>query len=180
MIKNENYISKIYAKCIFSILKKKKKTFFYYKILILLSYIAKIKNSEFLFSSKNIKYKKLNNFLIKELSNIADDFFLNLIKITLKYEHFCIFPSIFNYFVKIDNKYKNIKKVKIISSCYMNRSQLKKICKFIKNKFNFKPKIKLSINKSIISGFIIKFKNITINNSIKSRIYNIKNFMSKL
>lgn len=137
-----------------------------------------------------LKNKKIQNFIFyKNAEIIIEDFihkiydkklhkdFKNFIKILIKYNKLNIFPEIFIYFLKLYNQYYKITNVEIISACILKKKYTDILKKRLKEKLSKKIILNYKIKKNLIAGIIIRINDLIIDNSIKSRINNLKNYL---
>lgn len=172
-------IARPYAEAAFEFSFQNKNILYWERMLLLTTKI--IQNKEIKkFFLKNIEEK----FFLKIIFNIfdknIDNYFYNFLKLIVKNKRLKILPYISKHFIYLRMKKENFLEIKIISAKIISKKQLIKIIDILEKRLSCKLKFNCKIDKSIISGFIIKTNNIVIDNSLRSSLNKLKNFLQIL
>ena len=137
-----------------------------------------IKNSDHF--SKFISNPLINaNKKSKVLSKICSkakyhQCFKGLINILTKHNKILYYDKIFKEFNKIIDEENGLTEVEVTTSEALSQKAQDSIKKKLMNSLNIKIKLKKIVKKDIIGGIIIKIKSMMIDNSIKSKLTNVK------
>ncbi|WP_033160980.1 F0F1 ATP synthase subunit delta [[Mycoplasma] collis] len=118
------------------------------------------------------------------LNNIFNNFdyeklLINFLKLLAKNNFINSIFDIFNLFKKIAYKHLNIKIATVYSTRKLTDKEIEKIKSKIEQKNNYKLKIFNKIDKTLIAGIRVEIDNVIIENSITSKLENIKNYIMK-
>jgi len=138
----------------------------------------------------NVNQKTIKFFNDKVISNNNKKRLFSLINQNLQfdqstYEFFCFvldheriqyWDDIVTHTLYLYNKKNKIIDVQLFTSIVCNEENINKIKELLISKFNFsKVNIENIVDDSIIGGYLIRFDDIQIDNSISSKIKNIRN-----
>ncbi|MDQ1237205.1 MAG: F0F1 ATP synthase subunit delta [Wigglesworthia glossinidia] len=126
----------------------------------------------------NLYFFKLNKkFFLKSLLGKNDIYFENFLKIVAYNDRINILPNILQKFIELKNFSENVEIVLIITKYPLNQKLLDNLKYLISSKINKKIKVQLKIDKSILGGMIIKFKNFIIDSSVKNRLNKLSEYL---
>ena len=97
-----------------------------------------------------------------------------MINILTKHNKILYYEKIFKEFNKIIDEENGLTEVEVVTSEALSQKAQDSIKKKLMNSLNIKIKLKKVVKKDIIGGIIIKIKSMMIDNSIKSKLTNVK------
>ncbi|QCI25817.1 F0F1 ATP synthase subunit delta [Buchnera aphidicola] len=175
-MQNALIVSRAYATAIFNLAIKKKSFEEWKEFLLILSNISHIKNLHQFFSSiypNNIILKIILSFFNKNVNSYGKNF----IQLIIMNKRLYLMHDIFKQFITLYNEYHNILKVKLITIQNLKKQQKEKISSILEKKFNKRIILTCESDPSILYGYIIRYNNIVIDNSILNRFCEFSNFL---
>jgi F-type H+-transporting ATPase subunit delta len=109
----------------------------------------------------------LKQFHLLKLSNVS--------RAIIDFNRGEYFFKIFILLLKKLKEYYSIVSVELYTAIKLNKIDINKIISTVQKKVNRKIKYDVIVDESLIGGFIIKSEDFTIDNSIKSRLLDLKN-----
>ena len=109
--------------------------------------------------------------IIEEIFNgKIENYMLNFLKLLLENNRIDEISNIYSAFIKISDKFSNIKNVEIISSITLNNETKEHIIEKLQNKLHCGINPNWIVNDDIISGLILKFGDYVIDTSVKTKL----------
>ena len=102
-----------------------------------------------------------------------EDSLLNFLKLIIKNNRIEELYSIYSAYNQIYDNLSNVKTVQIISSIDLNKETKERIIEKLQYKLHSNITPKWEIDKSIISGLIIKFGDYVVDTSVKTKLENL-------
>lgn len=124
--------------------------------------------------NKDDKKKIIDN------SMVMDEYLKNFLKVLIDNNKVSLMDEIFNNFILKVNNTLGIEECKLISSKKLNDEDVFNIKKALEKKLNKKIEITLTVDPGLIAGIKVVFKNEIIDNSLKTRLHELKNSISGL
>ncbi len=104
----------------------------------------------------------------------CNPYFINFVKLLVKNNRINLLVGIYNYYSQLYLKINNIKIIEIVSAKELSSKQVTDIQELFEEKLNQEVQVKLSVDQRLIGGLKIKIDDTLIDNSLSSRIENLK------
>lgn len=106
-----------------------------------------------------------------ELSPLAENFFSSIVR----NRRLNLFPEIYEEFMRIVKKFKNIIEIEVISATKTDKVSLDKIKSLVQNKYPDKTiNVKEAVNDNILGGFQVKIGSKMVDASLKNQLEKIE------
>lgn len=119
---------------------------------------------------ENIEYDVLANLFISLCGRRLNKFGKNFIRIMAENKRLLLLPEVLQLFQQYCAERDSITDVEVISVAKLTKAQENKIAEAIEKRLSQKINLTNKIDKSIISGFILRAGDIVIDNSIRGRL----------
>ena len=139
---------------------------------------ADIDNLKLFFLSEQIDKKSKKELISNSLKNVVSKDTLNLLLLLVDKKRISMYEEIINEYIHLANDNLNIKEGIIESVRPLDQNKINELEDAL-SKDGQKVELTQKINKSLISGFKIKFDNYVIDASMKEKIDNLKEMISR-
>lgn len=120
--------------------------------------------------TSDMKPDALAELFIAICGDELNEFGKNFIKVMAENKRLTILPDVLVLFTQYCAEHNAVTDVDVISATELTQEQLDKIASAVEKRLSGKVKLNCSIDKSIISGFIIRAGDMVIDSSIKGRL----------
>lgn len=162
-------IARPYAKAAFDFSVEHNAVESWKKMLVLASNVIEDEQIKSLLTS-DMKPDSVANLFISICQDSLDEYRANFIKIMAENKRLSLLPEVLTLFLKYCLDIESLANVDVISASPLTDSQLDKITIAIEKRLSRKIKLKCQIDKSLISGFIIRTGDMVIDSSIRGRL----------
>ncbi|MCR3754936.1 MAG: ATP synthase F1 complex subunit delta [Candidatus Westeberhardia cardiocondylae] len=166
-----------YANAIFDLSVEQNSIQEWQKMLFVSSIVSKNSKVNSILYSRFLGNKKIANIFIYLCGDVLNKFGKRLIYCMSKYERLHLFPDIFKVFVALRLFHEGINVVEVVSSYFLTKTQKSSIVFFMKNYLSSNVILNCKIDKSIISGIIIRVGDMVLNYSVYNSIFCLKKFL---
>lgn len=118
----------------------------------------------------DMKSDALAKFFIAICGDALNEYGQNFIKVMAENKRLTILPDVLALFTQYCAEHNAVTDVDVVSATELTQEQLDKIAAAVEKRLSGKVKLHCSIDKSIISGFIIRAGDMVIDSSIKGRL----------
>ncbi|WP_392566120.1 F0F1 ATP synthase subunit delta [Utexia brackfieldae] len=118
----------------------------------------------------DMKSEAIAQLFISVCGDVLDQYGQNFIKIMAENGRLGILPQVLELFVGFCAQKEAIADVVVVSATELTEAQKEKIAAAVEQRLSRKVKLKCTIDKSIISGFIVRAGDMVIDSSIKGRL----------
>ena len=162
-------IARPYAKAAFEFAVEKNNIETWHKMLVLTSEVSQNEQIRSILTS-DMKADSVANLLINICQDVLDEFSTNFIKIMSENKRLSLLPEVLTLFEQYCSEREAQADVDVISAQALSNEQLDKISIAVEKRLSRKVKLKCHIDKSLISGFIIRTGDMVIDSSIRGRL----------
>ncbi|WP_294615727.1 F0F1 ATP synthase subunit delta [uncultured Gilliamella sp.] len=162
-------IARPYAKAAFDFAVEKNSIESWHKMLVLTSEVSKDEQIRSILTS-DMKTDLVANLLINICKDVLNEFSTNFIKIMAENKRLSLLPEVLTLFEQLCLDREAQADVDVISAQALSNEQLDKISVAVEKRLSRKVKLKCHIDKSLISGFIIRTGDMVIDSSIRGRL----------
>ncbi len=162
-------VARPYAKAAFDFAVEKNSIESWHKMLVLTSQVSKDAQVRSILTS-DMKTDSVANLLINICKDVLDEFSTNFIKIMAENKRLSLLPEVLALFEQYCLDKDAQADVDVISASELTSEQLNKISIAVEKRLSRKVKLKCQIDKSLISGFIIRTGDMVIDSSIRGRL----------
>ncbi|OCG30881.1 ATP synthase F1 subunit delta [Gilliamella sp. Choc6-1] len=162
-------IARPYAKAAFDFAIEKNNIESWHKMLVLASKVSKDAQIRSVLTS-DMKADSVANLLINICKDVLDEFSTNFIRIMAENKRLSLLPEVLILFEQYCLEKEAQADVDVISANELTNEQLNKISVAVEKRLSRKVKLKCYIDKSLISGFIIRTGDMVIDSSIRGRL----------
>ncbi|MWN32347.1 F0F1 ATP synthase subunit delta [Gilliamella sp. Pra-s65] len=162
-------IARPYAKAAFDFAVEKNGIESWHKMLVLTSQVSQDPQVRSILTS-DMKTDSVANLLINICKDVLDEFSTNFIKIMAENKRLSLLPEVLTLFEQYCLDRDSQADVDVISADELTNEQLNKISVAVEKRLSRKVKLKCHIDKSLISGFIIRTGDMVIDSSIRGRL----------
>lgn len=122
-------------------------------------------------------FQQLGEFFISICGSKLDKHGQNLVKVMAEHNRLTIIADVLKKFLKLRHKYENILNVKVYSAYPLTKESISDIHVVLEKKFKKTIYIHNNVDSSLIGGLIIKFNDIVIDLSIRSKLRSLAYFL---
>ena len=141
----------------------------------LIKYFDDVLELEPFIKNSKIGKQEKKDTMCKILESDCDKNFLNFVKILIDKDRMNILSDILRNYEILSNEYQNIIEIKVTSALLLDDSQIEGIKEKYKDRFKgFSIKIKNIVDKDIIGGLKLEFKDTVIDATLKTKLDNLK------
>lgn len=162
-------IARPYAKAAFDFAVERDGIEAWQKMLILASHVSEDEQIQSVLTS-DMKPNSVANLFISICKEELDEYRTNFIKVMAENKRLALLPDVLSLFMQYCLERESVANVDVISAAPLTDSQLNKITAAVEQRLSRKVKLKCHIDKSIISGFIIRSGDMVIDSSIRGRL----------
>lgn len=120
--------------------------------------------------TSDMKPDALAKLFIAICGDSLNEYGQNFIKVMAENKRLMILPDVLALYLEYCAKHNAVTEVDVVSATELTQEQLDKIAAAVEKRLSGKVKLNCSIDKSIISGFIIRAGDMVIDSSIKGRL----------
>lgn len=161
-------IARPYARAAFDFAKDNKSIEKWFDMLNFLNLVLQDQNLQSV--KNNLSKNKIADLLISICDEKIDQYFKNFIKILAENGRLDAIVDIVSFYHEYMDAYNKEMKAEVISAEALASKDLQKLKTYLENKYQCKVEIVNSIDKSLISGVIIKTPNEVLDASLKNKI----------
>ncbi|RKS85815.1 ATP synthase F1 subcomplex delta subunit [Orbus hercynius] len=162
-------IARPYAKAAFDFAVEHKSIEAWQQMLVLTSEVSKDEQIQSILTS-DMKPESIAKLFINICQDVLDEYRANFIKIMAENKRLALLPEVFTLFQQLCLEKASAADVEVISATELTADQLNKISIAVEQRLSRKVNLKCHIDKSIISGFIIRTGDMVIDSSIRGRL----------
>lgn len=162
-------IARPYAKAAFDFAVEHNNIESWQKMLVLTSEVSKDEQIRNILTS-DMKPDAIAQLFINICKDVLDEYSANFIKIMAENKRLALLPEVFVLFQQYCLEKASAADVDVISAVELTAEQLSKISTAVEQRLSRKVNLKCHIDKSIISGFIIRTGDMVIDSSIRGRL----------
>jgi len=162
-------VARPYAKAAFDFAVEHNRVEAWQKILTLASHISQDDQIKSLLTS-DMKPDSIAKLFINICNDQLDEYQTNFIKVMAENKRLILMPEVLTLFIHYNLAKEAVADVDVISAAPLTDSQLNKIMAAVEQRLSRKVKLNCHIDKSIISGFIIRSGDMVIDSSIRGRL----------
>ncbi|NLC96023.1 MAG: ATP synthase F1 subunit delta [Erysipelotrichaceae bacterium] len=123
--------------------------------------------------------KKDKISIIEKIFNYENDL-MYFLKVLVDNDRFSYLPEISDVFEELSNEYLGIEIVKVTSAIKLNKEDFNSIKQLVEKKINKKVELQEIIDPSCLAGVRIILKDEVLDNTIDTKINNMKHMLSKV
>ncbi|WP_392564956.1 F0F1 ATP synthase subunit delta [Orbus wheelerorum] len=162
-------IARPYAKAAFDFAVERNCIEEWQKMLVVASHVSQAEQIKSVLTS-DMKPDSTANVFISICKDELDEYRTNFIKVMAENKRLALLPEVLTLFIKYVLESQAVADVDVISASPLTEAQLNKIKAAIEQRLSRKVKLECHIDKSIISGFIIRTGDMVIDSSIRGRL----------
>lgn len=103
-----------------------------------------------------------------------DPTMMNFLKVLVIHDQAYQIPAIYDSYLELYRKDKNIEEVVVESAAPLSDSQMASLKKVLEKKLNKKVELKLVVDPKLIAGLRVKAKDLVLDNTVDSRLTSLK------
>lgn len=170
-------LARPYAKALFMEAKENDQLTSWLVILNVLAKIIENRSIGSVIDNPNVSDEEIKDVFLKLLHeiepktiHIVKEKLRNFLQLLIDGKRLVALPDIALFYSKILNDYKGITEAEVISAFLLSNNQRKQIKKKLEKRFNAKVKLKITTDKSLVGGAIVRVDNWVIDGSIKGKL----------
>lgn len=162
-------IARPYAKAAFDFAVERNSIEAWQKMLVLTSEVSKDEQIKSILTS-DMKPDSIAKLFIDICKDVLNEYRENFIKVMAENKRLALLPEVFVLFQQYSLERASAADVEVISATELTQEQINKISTAVEQRLSRKVNLKCHIDKSIISGFIIRTGDMVIDSSIRGRL----------
>lgn len=162
-------VARPYAKAAFDFAVEHNRIEAWQKMLTLVSHISQDEQIKSILTS-DMKPDSIAQLFINVCREQLDEYQANFIKVMAENKRLILLPDVLMLFIQFVLAKQAVADVDVISATPLTDAQLDKIAAGVEQRLSRKVRLKCHIDKSIMSGFIIRSGDMVIDSSIRGRL----------
>ncbi len=132
-----------------------------------------------LFSHPNIKNEKKTEIIKTVFESQVDDMVYRFLLVMNEHKMLSHIQEIYQAYVSCYEEKYDIEVVKVVSAIDLEKEQIERLTKVLKEKLNKDIKVNVEVDPSLIAGLKVQTKDMVMDNSIASKIGAMKEAMNR-